>query len=229
MITAYIQSLKVLREKKGLSQHDIAKKLGISRTSFIAIEQGKKELSLSEARTLSNLFGVSLEDMQVGLLPNYEKYKEMILFYLRSANSKGDGKMPKTKLAKLLYLADFAWFYENLNSMSGMQYRHIQFGPVPDLYFRALDELESDGKINLDRTKDEVILIHESEGSKMRKLNALSSEEKSLIKKIERKWRSKRTSEIVNFTHEQLPYRLCVQDELIPYELIIQEDPTHVY
>ena len=52
---------------------------------------------------------------------------------------------------------------------------------------------------------------------------------KYLIKKIAEKWKNKKTSEIVNFTHIQLPYSICRDNELIPYELITQEDPDSVY
>jgi len=229
MTKAYTQFIKSLREQRGISQQEIAAKLEISRTSYIAVEQGKKELLLSEAQKISDIFGIDLKDMETGVVPNYDKYKEMILSYLRIASSKDDGKIPKTKLAKLLYLADFAWFYEKMRSMSGMQYRRIQYGPVPDLYFRALDELEEEGKINIDRSKSDMILISEGEGSKRKQLNKLEKEEKELISKITTKWKNKRTAEIVDFTHMQLPYRLCSPDEIIPYELIIQEDPIYVY
>ena len=137
--------------------------------------------------------------------------------------------MPKTKLAKLLYLADFSWFYEKMESMSGMQYRRIQYGPVPDLYFRALDELEEEGRINRDNKNSDVTLISENEGSKRSPLNKLNKQELDLIKKIAEKWKDKKTRDIVNFTHNQLPFKLCAPDEIIPYELIIQEDPKYVY
>ena len=155
----------------------------------------------------------------------------MILTYLRMNISK-DGKIPKTKLAKLLYLADFAWFYDSLESMSGMQYRKIAYGPVPDIFFRALNELEEDGKIVIDRKNDdgeEMFLISESESNKNEKIKTISVEEKVLMKKIAEKWKNKKTQEIVNFAHNQLPYFLCRDNELIPYELIIQEDPDMVY
>jgi DNA-binding XRE family transcriptional regulator len=221
--------IKSLREKRGISQQEMAKKLEISRPSYIAVEQGKKELSLSEAQKIADIFGISLKDMETGVVPDYEKYKEMILSFLRFFSLGGDGKIPKTKLAKLLYLADFAWFYEKMESMSGMQYRRIQYGPVPDLYFRALDELEEEGKISRDNKKSDIILISENEGSKKEKLSKIKREELDLIKKISKKWQDKKTREIVNFTHGQLPYKLCSPDEIIPYELIIQEDPEYVY
>jgi DNA-binding XRE family transcriptional regulator len=221
--------IKSLREKRSVSQQEMAKKLEISRPSYIAVEQGKKELSLSEAQKIADIFGISLKDMETGVVPDYEKYKEMILSFLRFFSLGGDGKIPKTKLAKLLYLADFAWFYEKMESMSGMQYRRIQYGPVPDLYFRALDELEEEGRISRDNKKSDVILISENEGSKKEKLSKIKKEELELIKKISKKWQDKKTRELVNFTHGQLPYKLCSPDEIMPYELIIQEDPEYVY
>jgi putative transcriptional regulator len=223
------QLIKSLREEKGISQQDLADRLNMARTSYILVEQGKRELSLLEAQKISNIFGINLKDMQTGVIPNYGKYKEMILSFLRSLDSSGDGKVPKTKLAKLVYLADFAWFYQNLESMSGMQYRRIHYGPVPDLYFRALDELEDEGKISRDNKGSDVILISENQGSKREELNKISKEEYKLIKKIAKKWRDKKTREIVNFTHSQLPFKLCEPDEIIPYELIIQEDAKYVY
>jgi transcriptional regulator with XRE-family HTH domain len=229
MIKKLNQFIKALREERGISQKEIANKLGISRTSYISIEQGKKELSLSEAQRISSIFGIDLKDMEVGIVPDYGKYKEMILCFLRFFSSNGDGKIPKTKLAKLLYLADFSWFYEKMESMSGMQYRCIQYGPVPDLYFRALDELEEEGKINRDNKGSDVILISENQNSKKDSLNKLKKEELELIEKISKKWKDKKTREIVSFTHNQLPFKLCAPDEIIPYELIIQEDPDYVY
>jgi len=229
MIKELHQFIKSLRESRGMSQQEIADKLGMSRPSYISVEQGKKELTLSEAQKISNIFGISLKDMETRITPDYEKYKEMILSFLRFFSANGDGKIPKTKLAKLIYLADFAWFYEKMESMSGMQYRRIQHGPVPDSYFRALDELEEDGRISRDNKKSDIILISENQGSKKEKLSLIKKEELELIKKITKKWQNKKTREIVSFTHGQLPYKLCSPDEIIPYELIIQEDPEYVY
>jgi len=228
----YIQKIKEFRTEKGLSQEQVAKAIGVSRPTYSAIELGKQELSLDEAKKLATLFGIGLDEFLSGNIPNLAKYKHMILAFLRTKVSK-DGKIPKTKLAKLLYLADFAWFYNSLESMSGMQYRKIAYGPVPDTFFRALDELEADGKIIIDRRCDDVgkdmFLIGESESNKNEKIQTISVEEKDLINKIATKWKNKKTQEIVNFTHNQLPYSLCRDNELIPYELITQEDPNLVY
>lgn len=227
----YMQKVKELRLGKNLSQEQVAKAIGVSRPTYTAIEAGKQDISLDEAKKLATLFGIGVDELLSGAIPNIEKYKHMILTYLRMGLSE-DGKVPKTKLAKLLYLADFAWFYDHLESMSGMQYRKIAYGPVPDTFFRALDELEADGKITIERKTDngkEMPLVGESESNRNEKIQTLSSEEKSLMEDIAEKWKHKKTQEIVNFTHNQLPYFLCRENELIPYELITQEDPGLVY
>lgn len=229
MIQEYYKLIKELRLQNRLSQVEIAEKIGISRSSYLSFEQGKNDLSLSAAVKLADIFGISLDEIKRGVKPNYEKYKQMILAYLRT-DIGNDGKVTKTKLAKLLYLADFAWFYTHLQSMSGMSYRKIQYGPVPDSYFRAIDELFEDGSIDIDTTtKDGAFLISQTRSGAREKLVELSTDENELIQNISMKWKDKRTQDIVKFTHDQLPYLICDDNEIIPYGLITQEDPEHVY
>lgn len=228
MSTKYAPLIKSLRVQRGFSQVVVAEKLALSRQSYMAIERGTRELSLPEAERICDVYGISVEELLSATIPQYVKYKQMVLAFLQASVSERDGRVPKTKLAKLLYLADFAWYYKKLESMSGMQYLRRAYGPVPDPYFRALAELEEDGKITIDR-KDDALLVRLGQGTTKQKLDCLDTEEKVLIKKISEKWKGKRTQEIVNFTHEQLPYKLCAPDEVIPYELITQENPDHVY
>lgn len=227
MINKYAQFIKALRTERGFSQSFIAEKLGISRPSYIAIEQGKRELTIGEFEKLSGVLGVSFEELESGESPNYEKYKQMILAFLRMGKN-----VTKTKLAKFVYLSDFAWFYNHLQSMSGMKYRKIKYGPVPDAYFRALDELEEEGKIVIDRKNadgKEMLIIRESDSNRRQKLGDISSDEAGLMKEIYKKWKDKKTSEIVNFTHNQLPYLMADDEDIVSYALITQEDPHEVY
>jgi transcriptional regulator with XRE-family HTH domain len=229
MSTPYSTLLKKLRAEKGLSQQQLAERLSIARTSYVALEQGRRELSLGEAENLADFYGISIADLVGGAVPNSEKYKHMLFAFLRAEVS-GDGKIPKTKLAKLLYLADFAWYYEHFASMSGMPYRKIQYGPVPDAYFRIVDELYEEGKITIDtKTTDGAMLISQSASGVREPIDTLNNKEQKLIVAIAKKWKHKRTQEIVDFAHNQLPYKVCSEGEIIPYELITQEDPEYVY
>ncbi|HVM73928.1 MAG TPA: helix-turn-helix domain-containing protein [Candidatus Paceibacterota bacterium] len=223
MATSYAPLIRELREKRGLSQASMAERIGISRSSYIAFEQGVRELSLSEAEKVAETLGITVETMMGGSVPDYEKYRQMILAFLRI-----NKQLPKTKLAKLLYFADFGWFYKNLHSMSGMQYRKIQYGPVADAYFRLIDEMFDGGEINVEQ-KDGAMLISETRGGAKNALSRLSSEEKKLIEQIDKKWKGKKTADIVAFTHQQLPYLYANDNEIVSYGLFTQEDPVDIF
>lgn len=224
MITKYAKFIREARLKKGLLQSDLASKLGISRPSYIAIEQGKRELTMGEFEKLSSVLNVSFEEVESGESPDYEKYKQMILAFLRF-----DKKIPKTKLAKLVYLADAGWFYYHLRSMSGMQYRKIQYGPVADSYFRVIDELYDSGQVEIDQREDGAMLISETRAGSKKALSEINKEESKLIEDIGKKWKGKKTAEIVEFTHNQLPYLCAKENEIITLGLITQEDPHEYY
>jgi hypothetical protein len=53
-------------------------------------------------------------------------------------------------LAKLCYLLDFAWYYYNLEPITGLEYKKFAQGPVPDEYFSTLDELFEEKEINVE-------------------------------------------------------------------------------
>lgn len=222
-----IKFIKKLRSENDFSQAFVAEKLGISRSSYIAVEQGKRDLSLDEAVDFSKLFKITVSDLLSNNKKKEQKYEQMLFTFLRTLDE--NEKVPKTKLVKMLYLADFANFYNQHESMSGLEYRKIEYGPVPDYYFRLIQELSDDGKIDIDPTKSGALLISETRVGERVDDGLLNLEEKKLIKKIAKKWDDKNTKEIVAFTHSQIPYTFVDKGEIIPYELITQEDPQHVY
>jgi DNA-binding XRE family transcriptional regulator len=217
-----------LRNKYELTQKNIADVLGISRPSVVSIEKGKRELSISEIYKISDYLGLSIEDILADNIPDYEKYMEMILEILRKYKVYSKKSATKTLLAKLVYFADFAWFYDNLKSMSGMKYRRFEYGPVSDPYFRAIDDLLADDKISL-KVTEKSQLIDLTEQGEQKKSQILSKTEIDLIDKIVKKWKDASTDEIVEFTHSQIPWQICRKGEYIPYELITQEEPDCVY
>ena len=224
MTNKYAKVIKEARLRKGISQLELASKLGMSRPSYIAIEKGRHELTMSEFEKLSNVLNVSFEEFESGEIPNYEKYKQMILAFLRQGE-----KIPKTKLAKLLYFADFGWFYYHLKSMSGMQYRKIQYGPVSDVYFRIIDEMSDGGEIDISQTKDGSMLISETRSGAKVDLSEINKDEEKLIKNIREKWKGKKTADIVDFTHKQFPYLYAQDNEFVSYGLFTQENPDEIY
>lgn len=228
-------NIATIRKARGFSQIQLADLIGVSRPTYAAVEQGVKDLTMSQAERIASVLRVDLDelrkgqDMSAAINPEnaLAKYKQIILNALQYGADSTDGKITKTKLAKLVYLADFTWFYENLVPMSGMSYRKLPRGPVPDIYFRALDELEEDGVISREEKGKSIILgMAESAPAPSTKL---ATGEQRMIKQLAKAWKDKQTSEIVDFTHDQLPWQICREGEVIPYSLITQEEPDAVY
>jgi len=220
MASAVAENIEKIRIAKGLTQQHVADILGITRATYNKVENGARELTTSELVSLSLHFDVPIAEL-FDQPRDIEKFQQMYFYIL---NCFTDG-VPKTKLAKLLYLVDFTYFYENLESMSGVRYRRRQYGPVADVFFETTDDLHERGKIDIESIGDTYLIRSTSK----QETNLLSDYDMNLIDKIIGYWRDRRTAEIVNFTHEQKPWMSCREGEYIPYSLIIQEEPDHVY
>ena len=223
MPTAHIaKNLEQIRNKKGYTQEQIANFLGVSRLTYGNIENGKRDVTVKELEQLSAFYNIPLVEI-FDTPRNNDKFEQMYFYVLDHFKDRG---IPKTKLAKILYLADFSCFYDNLEPMSGVRYVRREYGPVADTFFELTEDLYDKGKINIE-TLDYAFLIKPS--SRSQDYDLLTDEDKQRLDKICSLWKDRRTSEIVNYTHEQKPWKSCRDGEYIPYELIIQEDPDHVY
>jgi len=60
--TRVANSLRSLREAAGLTQADVARRVGVTRQTLIAIEQGKYSPTLELAFQLCRVFGVRIDD-----------------------------------------------------------------------------------------------------------------------------------------------------------------------
>ncbi len=227
-------NIKRLREQLGLSQSAVADEIGISRPSYDKVESGEKELTIGQAKNLASALGTSFGNLfsdsfsEPTIRYNERKYKDMIRRFISYAGADSDGRIPKTKLAKLLYLADFSWFYDHLEPISGLEYRRIPQGPVPDEYFRVIDSMYENGEIDI-KFSGKAMMISLNDSTLDPQDAELTDEQDDLLRNIAKEWKEARTESIVNFTHNQDPWRMCADREIIPYELIVQEDPEHVY
>jgi transcriptional regulator with XRE-family HTH domain len=214
------------RTESKLTQQEVADRLGLSRQRYILVEKGDRDLTTSELTVLSDLFGIMPDDLLRDPI-DMAKFRQMYFACIKFATDEKRGGITKTKLAKLLYLSDFTQYYRNLTPMSGVKYRRMEYGPVADSFFTLTDDLYQTGKINV-TFGERAHLVSPTTRDKDN-FDRLSPGELNLIKEICAQWKDKRTEEIVNFTHEQLPWRSCRDGEFIPYELIIQEEPDNVF
>jgi len=224
-------TIKELRTEKWTSQQELADLLWITRQTYSKLENWKIDPTLWQAVKISEFFGVDVAtflpwDTQTTTTKDidWEKYKQIIKNFIKYW-ADNDWRITKTKLAKLCYLLDFTRYYNNLESVTWLEYRKIKYWPVPDIYFRTIDELEEEESIAIGQTR-KASMIENIEAPKNDKL---SEDEMNLLQKIAKKWKSKDTQEIVDFTHKQLPWMLCEDKEIIPYDLITQEEADNVY
>lgn len=231
MKTTYGAFIKHLRESRALTQVDVAAALEVGRSSYVALEKGTKELTLAEAVRLVDLFSISIDELLRRQIPNMLKYRHMLLCLVREAQLR-ERVLKKTKLAALLYLADFAWFYVHQESMSGMRYRKLAYGPVADGHLSLMEDMELTGDLNITQVLREdyhMYEITETRAAARMKLDTLSREEVKLLKTIWKKWQAADTNEIVRFVALQAPYVEAVDGDFLSYESILREPETHIY
>jgi len=229
---SFAQELLDIRRRFGLSQDEIARAFGVSRTTVGEIEKGRRDISLSELDALAKLIGSDVCAIiadGANTQRTSAKFKEMLLQVALSYKEQAGKDIPKTFLAKLVYLVDFAWFYDRLEPMSGLAYRRLAYGPVADDYFPALGELVDEGRLDAKSGRDAQWYSPTLCGDMAFTPEHLSLAERELIDVVVGKWKNSSTAEIVEFTHRQMPWQICLPGEVIPYELITQEEPDCVY
>lgn len=133
--------------------------------------------------------------------PNIARLKEMVVFFAH--------KIPsfKTKMNKLLFYADFLCFREMGTSMSGIRYKAIPYGPVPDKFQTLFENLAETNIIDISYTSLE-------NGSRREKLIGrgdrpfnpmiFKHEEIGFLEKVARTFRATTPSEIVEISHKEV-------------------------
>jgi putative transcriptional regulator len=221
--------VKPLRQAKGLNQAEIAAELGVSRPTYMLIEQGGKEPTLSQLYTLARLLGAEVGELCFNLpsftsvTVDYAKFKEVVASSI--THGADGGIVSKTKLALLVYLADFAWYHGHSRPMTSALYRSTPKGPVADDYFRALDDLYEGQTIAI-TPKGAGMTIQAMEQLPTKLLN---EQELSLIHKIGARWRKEGTAAIASFVAQQAPSKAVKQGDPIPYEVILAEPTGTLY
>ncbi|MFA5792489.1 MAG: type II toxin-antitoxin system antitoxin SocA domain-containing protein [Candidatus Gracilibacteria bacterium] len=223
-----------LRKSANMSQEELSKKLGISRPTLIALEKGERDITLTELRRLTEIFDIPFDiiidediktsqkvDSQNFSKKAFNKFLNLILQCVKYGADE-DGKITKTKLAKLVYLCDFASYYKYLEPISGFEYKKLPQGPVAIEFFDIIDGSES---LNVEYKGKSVMvsLLEKPDDS------VFTAQEQKLVKAICNKWKKANTQEIVDFTHNQMPWKVCKDRETIPYALINNEEPQNVY
>lgn len=137
------ETLRKLRDEKGISQEMLAKALTIPRPSVAQIEKGARDVSVNELDAILRIFQISYNDFmelgkpkqqrpqaKKGKIKFYEdKFKQLLLYILQKCGGKPN--VGETVLYKLLYFCDFDYFELCEKPLTGMPYKKMQYGPIP--------------------------------------------------------------------------------------------------
>ena len=160
--------LRQLRTKRNISQQQLAEEIGVSRPTYLQIEKGERELTVTEAQKLAEIFGMTLEDFLGGkqpsvTLPNLparqktedkksvrvhiplekmDKFREILLYILQKIGAKPN--VGETVIYKILYFIDFDFYEKFEEQLMGLKYIKNHHGPSPVGFTQMVAKMEKE-------------------------------------------------------------------------------------
>ncbi len=176
-----------------------------------------KEIKEEHEKSFLSIYETYFGSYPATVLSGYQplhvsKLLNAILFFCKHAG------IPKTKLNKLLFYADFKHFKGYSISITGARYAHLPHGPVPDKYNYYMATLEDEKSIFIDErefpnyTGEFLTAIREPD------LSIFSTTEIKTLATVKEFFENYTAKEIRNFSHHERGYEVTRDGELISYE-----------
>ena len=163
------------------------------------------------------LLGNHLADIYSGYRnPNFEKFTEMVVYFSEQIQPF------KTKMNKLLFYADFLMFKQTCFSISGVRYKAIDRGPVPNNFQSIFEYLAN--KYEIDIFTTEFPQGYTGEQFKARndrpfKADLFSENELIVLEKVATVFKPTSTNDIVELSHLEEAWKKNEKDKsVISYE-----------
>jgi len=257
MIRNLYQAIRELRLKNGFSQEYIAEKIEISRPTYIQLEKGERDLTITEAKKLASIFGMSLENFLTGKKPvkmevvfkkgkkkkrnqqdnirisvpqEYkEKFKTVLAYVLKKVGGKPNIGM--TALYKLLYFIDFDYYEKFEEQLTGATYIKNYYGPTPAMFAKVTKEMQDKNELEIVSTK-----FYKKDQKKYfinpnyePDLNVLSAKEIKHIDEELDKLSDLNATELTDLSHKDVPWITAEEGKPLDYESVFyRADETSV-
>ncbi len=237
--------LQKLRKEKGLSQRFVAEKIGVSRPTYIDIEKGVTELTVSQAKELAKILEISLEDLiaekkkpfiNVVLekdaekeeqkkelridVPqkNVKKFKEVFLYILEKVGGKPSVGM--TVIYKLLYFIDFDFYEKFEEQLIGARYIKNHYGPTPIEFKKVVEDMEKRGELEVVKSKyfqhDQTKYLPRRQAD----ISLLNALEIKHVDEVLQRLSDKSATELSEYSHKDIPWITAKEGTIIPYESV---------
>lgn len=247
MLAQFIQQQ---RKKYNLSQEYLAGKLGISRPTYVQIEQGERDVTVTEAAKLAEIFGMTLEDflsyrepsepkviigkeaapqkqdLQIRVTQkNLNKFKQVLLYVLEKVGGKPN--IGETVLNKLLYFIDFDYYEKFEENLMGATYIKNHHGPTPVELKTVVDRMKKTGEIEEVKSK---YFTHDQKKYlplKRADLSVLTGREIEHIDDVLARLSDKNANEISEYSHHDVPWLTRKAGETLSYESVFYRDEKY--
>lgn len=242
----FINSLRINR---GITQGFMASELGISRPTYIQIEQGKREINIKEARQIARVFNITLEDLlnfcdmkTRVILPedrlveksslevrvnrkDLDKFKQVILYLLEKVGSKPN--VGETVLHKLLYFIDFDYYEKFEENLIGATYIKNHHGPTSVEFASIVENMQKNGE--LEAVKSKYFKYDQKKYLPLKKadLGLLSAREIEHIDGVIARLSDKNAGELEKYSHQDIPWMSAREGEPLEYESVFYRDEKY--
>ena len=242
--------LKRMRQKNDVSQEFLAKKIGISRPTYVQIEKGARKMLVEEAQKLASFFELSLEDFLAGKeaptpvvklektvkaikekpeirisVPQekVEKFKEVILYILERIGARPN--IGEAVVCKLMYFIDFDYYEKFEEQLIGAKYIKNHHGPTPVAFPEIVKQMEKDG--DLTRVVKKYFQYEQKKYLPLRKSNLsdFSAREKELIDVEIERFKDFNATQMERLTHKDVPWISAEDLQPIDYESVFYRTP----
>jgi transcriptional regulator with XRE-family HTH domain len=236
--------VKMLRESLSFSQENLAKQLGVDRTSLSQVEHDKRPLKDEELIQLSKIFNVTTDQL-LGIAPlpdirlektedilsqraatprinvpakNVKKFKEVLLYILSKVGAKAN--VGETVLYKLLYFIDFDYYEKYETQIIGATYIKNHHGPTPCEFIKIVNEMIAKKEL-------EVVLSQHFQFNRKKylphrdpDLSLFNANEIKLIDDVLSKLSNMNAAQISEYSHKDVPWIVTPEGKSIDYETV---------
>ncbi|NLF40681.1 DUF4065 domain-containing protein [bacterium] len=235
--------MRKLRERLGMSQHDLATQLALPRPSVSQIENGERKVSVDELVRIGRVLNVSTEvllgaeplpEVELGVsktaetpprgmrinVParNVRKFKEVLLYILNRVGSKPN--IGETVLYKLLYFIDFDFYERFEEQLTGAAYMKNHYGPSPVQFQEVVKDMM--GKHELVEVKSQYFKYPQRKYLPLRPpdLTAFKAHEIAVIDEVLNRLSDMNAQQISEYSHGDVPWLTSQDGKIIDYEKV---------
>lgn len=167
----------------------------------------------------NNTERISTPNLNVGKLNN-------VLLYLLERCA-GKPNVGETVLYKLLYFSDFNYYELYEEQLTGITYRKLPYGPVPQKLETILKQMIDEGKLQVVNTTYHGYSQTRYLPLEKADLTQFKASEKEVIDHVIEQMSDWSATVISNYSHKDMPWLASKEGENINYELVFYREAPY--